>query len=56
MTKNDYVIICGGFGGIWDKNNEKMLQKRYRRKCLKWCCNATQYGNLFRGEFKTSKL
>ena len=29
MTKEDYVIICGDFGGVWDKDpenkNEKML-------------------------------
>lgn len=23
MTKNDYVIICGDFGGVWDGNNEE---------------------------------
>ncbi len=23
MTKNDYVIICGDFGGVWDKSNEE---------------------------------
>lgn len=22
MTKDDYVIICGDFGGVWDKNGE----------------------------------
>lgn len=23
MTKNDYVIICGDFGGVWDNSNEE---------------------------------
>lgn len=23
MTKNDYVIICGDFGGVWDESNEE---------------------------------
>ena len=23
MTKNDYVIICGDFGGVWDGGNEE---------------------------------
>ncbi len=31
MTKNDYVIICGDFGGVWDGSNEK----RYWIKWLK---------------------
>lgn len=31
MTKNDYVIICGDFGGIWNKSNEEL----YWRKWLK---------------------
>ncbi len=23
MTKSDYVIICGDFGGVWDGSNEE---------------------------------
>ena len=23
MTKKDYVIICGDFGGVWDGSNEE---------------------------------
>ena len=23
MTKRDYVIICGDFGGVWDGSNEE---------------------------------
>ena len=22
MTKDDYVIICGDFGGVWNKDGE----------------------------------
>lgn len=32
MTKNDYLIICGDFGGVWDKSNEEMYW-------LKWLNN-----------------
>ena len=31
LTKNDYVIICGDFGGIWDQNK----RARYERKRIK---------------------
>lgn len=31
MTKNDYVIICGDFGGVWDGSNEE----KYWTKWLK---------------------
>ena len=27
MTKDDYVIICGDFGGIWDANEESKSEK-----------------------------
>lgn len=27
MTKNDYVIICGDFGGVWDKQTESKEEK-----------------------------
>ena len=27
MTKNDYVIICGDFGGVWNKNEESDKEK-----------------------------
>ena len=29
MTRNDYVIVCGDFGGIWDKSER-------HAKWLKW--------------------
>ena len=27
MTKNDYVIICGDFGGVWNKDEESPNEK-----------------------------
>ena len=27
MTKEDYVIICGDFGGVWDKDKESAREK-----------------------------
>lgn len=27
MTKNDYVIICGDFGGVWTYQKESMIEK-----------------------------
>ena len=27
MTKDDYVIICGDFGGVWDKDRESSREK-----------------------------
>jgi len=27
MTKNDYVIICGDFGGVWTFQKESMIEK-----------------------------
>lgn len=27
MTKDDYVIICGDFGGVWDENEESKHEK-----------------------------
>ena len=32
MTKDDYVIICGDFGGIWDTPEESGTEKHW----LKW--------------------
>lgn len=26
MTKNDYVIICGDFGGVWNKDSESKIE------------------------------
>lgn len=28
MTKNDFVIICGDFGGIWDKDSSGKLERK----------------------------
>ena len=27
MTKDDYVIICGDFGGVWNKDEESEIKK-----------------------------
>ena len=35
MTKNDYVIICGDFGGIWNYIVESMYEKQW----LDWLDN-----------------
>lgn len=33
LTKNDYVIICGDFGAIWDDGDEdKYIQNWYQKK------------------------
>ena len=32
MTKEDYVIICGDFGGVWNKDKES---KEDMSLCLK---------------------
>lgn len=29
MTKDDYVIICGDFGGVWDQGNESKNEKHW---------------------------
>lgn len=31
MTKNDYVIICGDFGGVWDGSNEEKYWVKWLR-------------------------
>lgn len=42
MTKEDYVIICGDFGGIWDKDKESAREKWW----LDWL-EAKPYTTLF---------
>lgn len=39
MTKNDYVIICGDFGGVWDGSNEE-------KYWIKWLKNKN-FSTLF---------
>lgn len=39
MTKNDYVIICGDFGGVWDGSNEE-------KYWIKWLKNKN-FATLF---------
>lgn len=29
MTKDDYVIICGDFGGVWDEGKESRNEKHW---------------------------
>ncbi len=42
MTKDDYVIICGDFGLIWNYENESAYEKRY----LDWL-NSRSFTTLF---------
>lgn len=42
MTKEDYVIICGDFGGVWDKNNSSKNEKWW----LDWL-ESKQFTTLF---------
>ena len=32
FTKNDYVIICGDFGGVWDESNEEKYWIKWLNK------------------------
>ena len=33
LTKDDYVIICGDFGGVWDKGEcDKYIQNWYNER------------------------
>ena len=33
LTKDDYVIICGDFGGVWDKGeDDKYIQNWYNER------------------------
>lgn len=32
MTKNDYLIICGDFGGVWDNSNEEKYWIKWLEK------------------------
>ena len=42
LTKEDYVIICGDFGGIWDSDKESRKEKWW----LDWL-NEKSYTTLF---------
>ena len=38
MTKNDYVIICGDFGGVWDGSKKSVKHWTGWRVCrLRYC-------------------
>lgn len=42
MTKNDYIIICGDFGGIWNY----LLESTYEKYWLNWL-NEKNFTTLF---------
>ena len=42
LTKDDYVIICGDFGGVWNVNEESKREKWW----LDWLENKS-YTTLF---------
>jgi len=46
MTKNDFVIICGDFGGIWDTNRTKVTESKSEKKSLDWL-EAKPFTTLF---------
>jgi hypothetical protein len=31
MTKDDFVIICGDFGGVWNKGVENIYANYYKK-------------------------
>lgn len=45
MTKDDYVIICGDFGGIWNYITESM----YEQQWLNWL-DSKSFTTLFADE------
>ena len=36
MTKEDYVVICGDFGGVWATNRKKVEENKAERNALDW--------------------
>lgn len=32
MTKNDYIIICGDFGGVWNNSNEELYWRNWLKE------------------------
>ncbi len=42
MTKKDYVIICGDFGGVWNY----IVESIYEKYCLDWL-NEKKFTTLF---------
>ena len=42
MTKNDYVIICGDFGGVWNY----LVESTYEKYWLNWL-NEKNFTTLF---------
>ena len=44
MTKNDYVIVCGDFGLVWDKPGDKYYNEQ--QYWIKWL-NSKPFTTLF---------
>ena len=40
MTKDDYVIICGDFGGVWNKDEESATETNL----MDWLDYINAYG------------
>lgn len=57
MTKNDYVIICGDFGGVWNKDGESKMEKvRWKLWCwIGWSASHLQH-YLWMGIMKISTV
>lgn len=36
MRKEDYVVICGDFGGVWDVNRFKVQESPEEKNALNW--------------------
>ena len=36
LTKDDYVIICGDFGGVWDVDRFKVQESPEEKNALDW--------------------
>ena len=46
MTKDDFVIICGDFGGIWDTDRTKVTESHSEKYSLDWL-EAKPFTTLF---------
>lgn len=36
LTKDDYIIVCGDFGGVWASNNNKVEENPEEKNALDW--------------------
>ena len=46
MTKDDYVIICGDFGGVWDGGKQENKRLDWLEQ-LPFTVNETRFSNFF---------